>query len=587
MAGSLARQAGNIFFTLFGAVGLVGVLGATSMTVLKGPVRSMAEITKRTIAENNMIASGKLALMAASSQPDDGDCDGDARIEPLPFGTTGTGPKPVGGGYLPAGIGASLQDPWGNDYGYCVWDHGANAGVAGDNDGNCGSSTNFLAGSDTQDKIVLAVLSSGPNRTYEVTCGAHPAYLTRPSGSDDVVLAYTYAEARSLSGGVWNIEEGDVTTAEIAKNLSVKDDSGTEQLAFDTASKQLSLGAGGMGLFPSVKTDFLQQLTAGSIEFLSNIKLGPSWLSGDGGNEGIRIDSAGNVTASGTVNSGAITSSGAVTAASLSSSGTLGVTGTATLGQVNAGATGVTTLASSGLATLNKLAVTQDAAIGTALSTGTSLAVGTTLTTGGTITPGGNIVLGAKYLSGDGGNEGIQVDGNGAVFVAGSSAGYYLKPRDGTGDQWVLYNPTGDDFRIWRTTGGDAVTIQQDGDLGIGIAPVAKLHVAGTGKFGGELDMSSFKIVNLANPTSNADAATKAYVDSAIVAGVPLNETDPQVGDVTTAGRICQADGTKIECTATAASLGDNLGNHTAAQNIALGTNWLSGDGGNEGITDR
>lgn len=28
----------------------------------------------------------------------------------------------------------------------------------------------------------------------------------------------------------------------------------------------------------------------------------------------------------------------------------------------------------------------------------------------------------------------------------------------------------------------------------------------------------------------------------------------------------------------------DNLGNHTATQNIQLGTNWLSGDGGNEGL---
>jgi hypothetical protein len=33
-----------------------------------------------------------------------------------------------------------------------------------------------------------------------------------------------------------------------------------------------------------------------------------------------------------------------------------------------------------------------------------------------------------------------------------------------------------------------------------------------------------------------------------------------------------------------AAAPGDNLGNHTASQNIILGTNWLSGDGGNEGI---
>ena len=32
------------------------------------------------------------------------------------------------------------------------------------------------------------------------------------------------------------------------------------------------------------------------------------------------------------------------------------------------------------------------------------------------------------------------------------------------------------------------------------------------------------------------------------------------------------------------AGSGDNLGNHTATANIQLGANWLSGDGGNEGI---
>jgi hypothetical protein len=35
----------------------------------------------------------------------------------------------------------------------------------------------------------------------------------------------------------------------------------------------------------------------------------------------------------------------------------------------------------------------------------------------------------------------------------------------------------------------------------------------------------------------------------------------------------------------TAAGSGDNLGNHTATQNIVLGSNYLSGDGGNEGIS--
>ncbi len=40
----------------------------------------------------------------------------------------------------------------------------------------------------------------------------------------------------------------------------------------------------------------------------------------------------------------------------------------------------------------------------------------------------------------------------------------------------------------------------------------------------------------------------------------------------------------KITIAATGGSSGDNLGNHTATQNIRLNGHWLSGDGGNEGI---
>ena len=51
----------------------------------------------------------------------------------------------------------------------------------------------------------------------------------------------------------------------------------------------------------------------------------------------------------------------------------------------------------------------------------------------------------------------------------------------------------------------------------LGIAtttPSQTLHVEGPGKFSGALDMTSQKITNLATPTADADAATKAYVDA-------------------------------------------------------------------------
>src|SRR5688572_5046540 len=86
-------QSGNVFFTLFGAVALVGVVGAASMQVLKGPVRSMSEITKRTVAENNMMASAKLAAISVTQQPLEGNCDDDPEKEPVRMDITTPSPS--------------------------------------------------------------------------------------------------------------------------------------------------------------------------------------------------------------------------------------------------------------------------------------------------------------------------------------------------------------------------------------------------------------------------------------------------------------------------------------------------------------
>lgn len=276
---SSRAQAGNVFFALFGAVGLVGVLGAATMTTIKGPVTSMHNVTQRTIAENNMIAAGKLALMAATNQADDGDCDADTAIEPVPFSTTGTGPHPDGGGYLPGAIGAAQEDPWGNMYGYCAWDHGAviKTGVCADDAGR-------LSGSAAHDGAALAVISSGPDRLFQTSCGDAPNYVERTEGSDDVVLEYTYDEAGVMSGGLWNVKGSDPDTAEIAKNLEVKDSGGDVVFGVDSSTDPTK---------PAIKVDYIQQLSAGAVSFLSNIALGGRWLSGDGDDEGISITSDG------------------------------------------------------------------------------------------------------------------------------------------------------------------------------------------------------------------------------------------------------------------------------------------------------
>lgn len=125
-------QSGNVILALFAAVGMVGVLGAVGMNVMKGPVRGMHNVTQNTVVQNDMIAAVALLSEHSLSSLTASDCDGDGMIEPVVFKTGGAGvPVPAGGGLLPDGVGANKNDPWKSAYGYCVWDHGPSVKVAG------------------------------------------------------------------------------------------------------------------------------------------------------------------------------------------------------------------------------------------------------------------------------------------------------------------------------------------------------------------------------------------------------------------------------------------------------------------------
>src|SRR5262245_1158609 len=71
-------ERGSIFFAPFGAVAMVGVVGGAAMMVMKGPVKTMSDVSKRSLTESNLIASTRLAIGASAT-----DCDADDFIEPL------------------------------------------------------------------------------------------------------------------------------------------------------------------------------------------------------------------------------------------------------------------------------------------------------------------------------------------------------------------------------------------------------------------------------------------------------------------------------------------------------------------------
>eukprot|EP01029_Cantina_marsupialis_P010375 TRINITY_DN2364_c0_g1_i1.p1 TRINITY_DN2364_c0_g1~~TRINITY_DN2364_c0_g1_i1.p1 ORF type:complete len:1500 (+),score=268.98 TRINITY_DN2364_c0_g1_i1:313-4812(+) len=183
-----------------------------------------------------------------------------------------------------------------------------------------------------------------------------------------------------------------------------------------------------------------------------------------------------------------------------------------------------------------------------------------------------NIELGGNYLSNDGGNEGIFVATDGKVgigtntpastlnvstgvdaslsahgfFMLGNTSGQNLVLDDNeilarnNGAASTLYlQSDGGDFKVHHAmAAGNQFIVKEDGKVGIGTAsPGTKLEVAGQVKI-----------------TGGSPGANKVLTSDA--SGLASWQN----------------------------TQGDNLGNHTATQNIQLSGNYLSNDGGNEGI---
>lgn len=225
------KQGGNAILMVFGAIAMAASITYGLNTIMRGPASTAAEVGRKTIAENNLVASAQLAVKAATSaQANNGDCDGDGFVEPMPYRDPLTMPHPTGGGLIPLTMGASITDPWGTQYGYCVWDPGTSS--VSTNITACGGNTaKRLEGAKRDDQPALAVISAGKNGAFETTCNAFvdanadntpdTALVVKAGGSDDIVLTYTYAEANGIGGGEWKLKDGDDTTAEISKNIEV------------------------------------------------------------------------------------------------------------------------------------------------------------------------------------------------------------------------------------------------------------------------------------------------------------------------------------------------------------------------------
>lgn len=220
-------ESGNVFFVLFGAVALVGVIGAATSTLMRGSLGTVVSLNQKAKVESQLQIARKLVALSAAQRVDGGgasyaDCDGDMLIEPSGPDITGDCATLItGGGCLPASVGAAKIDPWRTMIGYCGWNHGIDVtstvtSCADDASGgglNAGETSAALA----RNKPVLAVISAGPDRIFQTQCldsaGGYITPITTPN--DDIVFEWTYDEAATgLGGGLWSLLSGDAITTD-------------------------------------------------------------------------------------------------------------------------------------------------------------------------------------------------------------------------------------------------------------------------------------------------------------------------------------------------------------------------------------
>jgi|GEM_PF-6193978 len=223
------KEKGSVFTVLLAGVALAATLSVVLYQVISGPMASVVRVSNKTAAKNQLQSVGSIIIMDAINGATGGDCDNDGSVEPKAWKDKGTSNAPVGGGLLPPNIGAPMSDPWGSDYGYCVWDTGTDNVPSIDGSCDIEGVNNRLSGTpdpavgEAQSQTVLAVISAGPDRIFATECRPYVDTTTAVLivDGDDVVQQYTYNEASTAISSLWKISTANSDVAVIDKNITV------------------------------------------------------------------------------------------------------------------------------------------------------------------------------------------------------------------------------------------------------------------------------------------------------------------------------------------------------------------------------
>lgn len=201
-----------MFFTLFGAVAIVGVLGAGIMSTMRGPLSTMVEVNRIEETKAEMGVSLRLILLRGSQ------LDGDTLTEPTAPAACSIGA--AGAGCVPGNTGAKQKDAWGTSYAYCAWNNGS------END----AITGILAGEVSTNNVAVALISAGSDRKFDTDCQTNPGsgsgfqvLVPNGGGGDDIVRSYNYNDAVAGSDGLWALqtEADDNDIARVEEEISV------------------------------------------------------------------------------------------------------------------------------------------------------------------------------------------------------------------------------------------------------------------------------------------------------------------------------------------------------------------------------